>query len=183
MHSASTPSAPYQSSMPSFRLGPPSQAKTSLTTQIAPFQTRMHQCSPSVTPHAKTSSSNPFQASRSIFIHSYTRQHSSTPTTPHQSDSTTQNPGAHHNSNNNNLNPRQKKTRVVTLETLKASKNASKYMEAIRHGGSQSSVHGLRKWKEHKFIFPLLDECHLFCVFIVIGLAMEQCPLFYRKWW
>ena len=67
--------------------------------------------------------------------------------------------------------------RVVTSETLKASKNASRYMEAIRHGGSQSSVHGPRKWREHKFIFPLLDECHLFCVFMVIGLTMEQCPV------
>ena len=69
----------------------------------------------------------------------------STPATPHQSGSTTQNLGAHQNSSSINPNPRQKKARVVTSETLRASKNASRYMEAIRHGGSQSSVHGPRK--------------------------------------
>ena len=82
---------------------------------------------------------------QSTFIHSYTQQHSSTPIAPHQLGGTTQNLDAHQNSNSSNPNPRQKKTRVVTSETLKASKNASRYMEAIRHGESQSSVHGPRK--------------------------------------
>ena len=171
MHSPSTPSTPYQSSMPSFRPSAPpqssmpnfrpnapyqssklsfrpsapSQAKTSSATQFAPSQTRIHQSNPNVTPYARTSSSNPFQASISTFIHSYTQQHSSTQVEPHQLGNTTQNLGAHQNFNSNNPNPRQKKTRVVTSETLKASKNASRYMEAIRHGRSQSSVHGPRK--------------------------------------
>ena len=146
MHSPSTSSAPYQSNMPSFRPGAPSQAKTSSATQFAPSQTKMHQFSPSVTPHARTSSFNLFQASRSTFIHSYTQQHNFTPAAPHQSGSTTQNVRAHQNSSSSNPKPRQKKARVVTSETVKASKNASRYMEAIRHGGSQSSsVHGPRK--------------------------------------
>ena len=103
------------------------------------------QTSPNVTPYVRTSSSNPFQASKSTFIHSYTQQHSFTLAAPHQSGSTTHNLGAHQNSSSSNPNPRQKKTSVVTLETLKAFKNASRYMEAIKHGGSQSSVHGPRK--------------------------------------
>ena len=114
MHNRATPSAPYQSSMPNFRLGAPFQAKTSSATQFAPSQTRIHQSYPNVTPHARTKN-------------------------------TTQNLGAHQNSSSSNPKPRQKKTRVVTSETLKASKNASRYMEAIRHGGSQSSMHGPRK--------------------------------------
>ena len=145
MHSPSTPSTPYQSSMPSFRPSAPSQAKTSSATQFAPSQTRIHQSNPNVTPHARTSSSNPFQASISTFIHSYTQQHSSTQAEPHQLGNTTQNLGAHQNSNNSNPNPRQKKTRVVTSETLKTSKNAFRYMEAIKHSGSQSFMHGPRK--------------------------------------
>ena len=40
------------------------------------------------------------------------------------------------------LNNKMGQKRVATLETLKASKNASKYMEAIMHAGSQSSVQG-----------------------------------------
>nr|POE60181.1 hypothetical protein CFP56_25382 [Quercus suber] len=96
----------------------------------------MHQSIPNVTPHAKT---------RSISKLSYTQQHSSTQAAPHQSSSTTQNLGAHQNSSNSNPMPRQKKRRVVTSKTLKASKNASRYMEAIRHDGSQSSVHDPRK--------------------------------------
>ena len=28
-----------------------------------------------------------------------------------------------------------------------------------------------------KLIFPFVDEGHLFCVFTVIGLTMEQCPI------
>nr|POE98084.1 hypothetical protein CFP56_55183 [Quercus suber] len=130
MHSfSSTPSAPPQSSMHG-RATPtaPSQGKTSSATQFAPSQTMMHQSSPTVTPHART---------RSTFIHS--QQHTSTEAAPHQSGSTT------HNSSSSNPKPRQKKRRVVTSETLKASKNASRYMESIRHGGSQSSVHGPRK--------------------------------------
>ena len=145
MHSLATLSATYQSSKSSFKPGAPFQAKTSLTIQFAPSQTKMHQSNPNVTPYARTSSSNPFQAIRSTFIHSYTQQHSCTLATPHLSGSTTQNLGAHQNSSSSNSNPRQKKTRVVTSETLKASKNASRYMEAIKHGGSQSSVHGPRK--------------------------------------
>ena len=80
MQSRATPSASYQSSKPSFKPNAPSQAKTSLTTQFTPSQTRMHQTSPNVTPHAKT---------KSTFIHSYTQQHSSIQATPHQSSSTT----------------------------------------------------------------------------------------------
>ena len=139
MHSRATPSAPRQSSKPSFRPGAPSHAKTSSATQFASSQT-----SPNVTPHARTRST-------------YTQQHSSTEAAPHQSGSTTQNVRAHQNSSSSNPKPRQKKARVVTSETVKASKNASRYMEAIRHGGSQSSsVHGPRKWREHKLIFLLV---------------------------
>ena len=104
--------------MPSFRPGAPSQAKASSATQFAPSQTRMHQSSPSVTLYAKTSSSNPFQASRSTFIHSYTQQHSSTPGAPHQSSSTTQNLGAHHNSSNSNPNLREKKRKWWSHQRL-----------------------------------------------------------------
>ena len=103
------------------------------------------QSSPNVTPYVRKSSSNPFQASKSTFIHSYTQKHNFTLVTPHQSGSITQKPGAHQNSSSSNPNPRQKKTKVVTLETLKASKNVSRYMKAIRHGGSQSSMYGPRK--------------------------------------
>ena len=114
MHSPATPSALYQSSKPNFRLGAPSQAKTRSATQFAPSKTRMHQSSPNVTPYARTSSSNPFQASKNTFIHSHIQQHSSTLAAPHQSGSTTQNLGAHQKSSNSNPNPRQKKTKVVT---------------------------------------------------------------------
>ena len=128
MHSPSTPSSPYQ-----FKLGSPSQSRIGSATHFAPYQTSMLQ-------------SNPFEASRATFIHSYTQQHSSTLNAPHQS-------GARHSSNSSNPTSRQKKKRVVTSETLKASKNASRHMEAIRHVGSQSFVQGPRKWREQEVDF------------------------------
>ncbi|KAK9989435.1 hypothetical protein SO802_029674 [Lithocarpus litseifolius] len=85
--------------------------------------------------HSPSTPSAPYLSSKPSFR----------PGASHQSGSTTQNLGAHQNSSSSNPNPRQKNTRVVTSETLKASKNASRYMKAIRHGGSQSSVHGPRK--------------------------------------
>ncbi|KAK9984522.1 hypothetical protein SO802_034047 [Lithocarpus litseifolius] len=96
------------------------------STPSAPPQSSMH--SPSMP-------SAPYLSSKPSFR----------PGAPHQSGSTTQNLGAHQNSSSTNPNSRQKNTRVVTSETLKASKNASRYMEAIIHSGSQSSVHGPRK--------------------------------------
>ena len=159
MQSRATPSAPYQSSKPNFRPNAPSQAKTSSTTQFAPSQTRMHQSSPNVTPDAKT---------KSTFIHSYTQQHSSIQATPHQLSSTTQNLGAHQNSNNSNLKPRQKKTRFVTSKTLTASKNASRYIVGVNH---LCKVQGSEESTSSFFL------C-LFYVFMVIGLLWNNALYF-----
>nr|POE44991.1 hypothetical protein CFP56_79703 [Quercus suber] len=99
------------------------------STPSAPYQFRLGAPSQSMTGSA--TQFTPYPSAQ---------QHSSTPNAPLQL-------GAHHNSNSSNPTStlRQKNKRVVTSKTLKASKNASRYMEAIKHAGSQSSVQGPRK--------------------------------------
>ena len=62
--------------------------------------------------------------------------------TPSASVSTT--PGAAASSTNTKAQKKQKETfTTITTETLKASKNASRYMDTFKVVGSQESVHGL----------------------------------------
>nr|POF24620.1 hypothetical protein CFP56_61035 [Quercus suber] len=118
----------------------PSQAKIASTAPFAPHQASMHSFSPSATPqfsmHSPSTLSASYQFKPSAPSRSRTRL--VTQFAPYQT-------SVHHSSNSSNPTLRQKKKRVVTLEDLKASKNASRYMEAIRHAGSQSFVQGPRK--------------------------------------
>ena len=65
---------------------------------------------------------------------------------------------------------------MVTSETLNASKNAFRYMGAIKFAGSQSSTHAPRR-NELLFLFISFDEWLVFCIiitkplFCIIGIS------------
>ena len=157
MHSSSSPSAPYQYTMHNFTPRAPFQSWISFSRPFAPYQTSMHssfspsapyqytmhnsnpsahqtrmsQSSPSAPPQAPIGSSNPVQASRSSFFQAYANQSNSNPIAPPNLGSSPT--------------PRPRRKRMVTSETPNASKNASRYMGAIKFARSQSSMHGPKK--------------------------------------
>ncbi|KAK9998276.1 hypothetical protein SO802_017879 [Lithocarpus litseifolius] len=132
VHFSSDPNAPYQTRMHfSSSLNASYQyTMHSSATPFPPPRSNMHSSSPSAH-QTPTRSSNLVQASRSSFFQAYEVQSNSNPITPPNLGSSPI--------------PRLRRKRMVTSETLNASKNASRYMGAIKFVGSQSSRHAPRK--------------------------------------
>ena len=147
MHSSFSPSAPYQYTMHN--------------SNPSAHQTKMSQSSPSAPPQAPIGSSNPVQASRSSFFQAYANQSNSNPIAPPNLGSSPT--------------PRPRRKRMVTSETPNASKNASRYMGAIKFARSQSSMHSPKKWIACCFLF--FNEWLVFCIIIAkpVTVVVKQC--------
>ena len=131
MHISSSLSAPYQYTM------------NSSATPFPPPQSSMHSSSSSAH-QTPTGSSNPIQASSSSFFQAYEVQSNSNPIAPP-------------NLGNSPI-PRLRRKRMVISKTLNASKNASRYMGAIKFAGSQSSTHAPRKNEQLVVLYLLMNS-------------------------
>ena len=149
--SSTTPFAPPQPSI-SFQSSMHTFTPYAFPQPFPSFQTSMHFSSSPSAPyqtsiHFSSNPSAPYQYS----IHS-----TATPFPPPQSSMHSSSPSAHQTPTGSsnpiappNLGisptPRLRRKMIVTSETLNASKNASRYMGAIKFAGSQSSTHAPRR--------------------------------------